>query len=110
MEQRVVNDDDKRHIDHWLRPLLGQSQAARVKNAETLSAMLDVGDSATKVARELGVPRSTVESRVLKLRAMFESQLASRDARRQLRVALRLALPLWRAEVEARVPRPRGRS
>jgi len=107
MEQRVVNDVDNKHIDQWLRPLLAQTPSARVKSAMTLAAMLDVGDSATKVAEELGIPRSTAESRLQKLRVTFAEPLSRREARRALFGALQARLPLWREEVEARIPRPR---
>jgi len=106
MGERVVNEVDHTHVERWLHPLLAQTPSARVKTAETLAAMLDVGDSATKVAEELGVPRSTAESRLQKLRVTFKVPLARRESRRALRSAVEARLPLWREEAAARTARP----
>lgn len=69
----------------------------RLDLAELLLNSLESGQSMNHVARDLGIPPQTAHSRMKTLRAIFGDDLKDPTLRLELIVALRSALPRWRA-------------
>jgi len=109
MGNRTANGDGAWKIERWLRPLAQLTPHSRLLLAETLSAMLEAGDGPKAVANALGIPRSTAEHRIQRVRCLFGEQLADRNARVQLILALRYILPRWRREAAYARKHPRAR-
>ncbi|HEY2298062.1 MAG TPA: helix-turn-helix domain-containing protein [Jatrophihabitans sp.] len=81
-----------------LQPLCDLPLARRLKFARLLAAWLEYGGSQADLAQTMNAHRQTVHYRVGRLQAMFGSQLADRDARLEILLALRWALPRWQRE------------
>jgi sugar diacid utilization regulator len=82
-----------------LQPLAELPLARRLKFARLLAAWLEYGGSQAELAQTMNARRQTVHYRIGRLQAMFGAQLADRDARLEILLALRWALPQWEREV-----------
>ena len=78
-----------------LLPLIELPPARRLKFARLLAAWLEYGGSQAELAQTMQAHRQTVHYRIGRLQAMFGAQLADRDARLEILLALRWALPHW---------------
>ena len=76
----------------------------RLKFARLLAAWLEYGGSQAELAQTMQAHRQTVHYRIGRLQAMFGDQLADRDARVELLLALRWVLPQWEREAAALSP------
>ena len=84
-----------------LQPLAELPLARRLKFARLLAAWLEYGGSQAELAQIMQAHRQTVHYRIGRLQAMFGAQLADRDARLEILLALRWALPHWEREAAA---------
>lgn len=82
-----------------LGPLQGLTPAKRLRLAELLSAWLEYGGLKGDAPNVLDASRQTLSYRMHRLQVLFGDQLHDRDARLELTLALRRALPEWRAEI-----------
>ena len=89
-------------IERRLGPLLELSPGKRLKYGRLLSAWLELGSIRASAPGVLDKHRQTLRYQVSRLEGMFGEQLRDRDARLELILALRAALPRW--ETEARLP------
>jgi hypothetical protein len=89
-------------IERRLGPLLELSPGKRLKYGRLLSAWLELGSIRASAPGVLDKHRQTLRYQVSRLEGMFGEQLRDRDARLELILALRAALPQW--ETEARLP------
>ncbi|HET6877654.1 MAG TPA: helix-turn-helix domain-containing protein, partial [Jatrophihabitans sp.] len=85
-----------------LEPLLALPEARRLKFARLLSAWLEHGGSQAELAQQLGAHRQTLHYRIGRLQEMFGAQLRDAQARVEILLALRAALPRWEASGEAK--------
>lgn len=86
-------------IDKHLHPLELLPGQRRTDLAELLLNTLETGQSVALTARDLGIPRQTAFSRLKAVRTIFGDILHDPDQRLELIVALRAALPRWRADL-----------
>jgi hypothetical protein len=84
-------------ITRRLGPLLELSPAKRVKFGELLLAWLELGGSQAELAEMLGKHRQTLHYQFTRLRELFGEDLHDREARTEILLALRAALPAWRS-------------
>jgi sugar diacid utilization regulator len=95
-----------------LAPLAPMSLAKRLKYGRLLSALLELGSTRGDAPGVLDKHRQTLRYQVSRLEQLFGDQLADREARVELILALRTALPLWEQEDQraiadtSRVPQP----
>ena len=82
-------------IRRRLQPLAALSPSKRLKYARLLSTWLELGCTQGELAGVLQVHRQTVHYQVTRLQTMFGEQLHDRDARVEIMLALRAALPDW---------------
>ena len=85
-------------VGRRLEPLAELPLARRLKFARLLAAWLEYGGSQAELAQTMQAHRQTVHYRIGRLQAMFGAQLADRDARLEILLALRWALPHWERE------------
>ena len=100
---RLVRDAG-RHLHHHLverrlGPLLELSPGKRLKYGRLLSAWLELGSIRGRAPGVLDKHRQTLRYQVNRIEAMFGDQLADREARVELILALRAVLPEWEAAV-----------
>lgn len=100
----VLVQDAGRHlhqqlIERRLGPLLELSPGKRLKYGRLLSAWLELGSIRASAPGVLDKHRQTLRYQVSRLEAMFGDQLRDRNARLELILALRAALPRWEADV-----------
>jgi hypothetical protein len=82
-----------------LAALTGLSATKRVKYGRVLSAWLELGSSRGFAPGVLDKHRQTLRYQLSRLEQMFGAQLADRDARVEIMLALRAVLPRWEAEL-----------
>jgi hypothetical protein len=82
-------------VERRLGPLLAMPLQRRLKFARLLAIWLELGGSQAELAQTMNAHRQTVHYRVGRLQAMFGDQLLDGDARVELLLALRWALPHW---------------
>lgn len=87
-------------IEKHLRELSKMTPHRRTAAGELLLSMLENGQVMAAAARELGVPRQTVFSRMKPLWALFGDALEDPSQCLELTVALHAALPRWRLDME----------
>lgn len=85
-------------VERRLGPLAALPMPRRLKSARLLAAWLEHGGSQADLAQTMQAHRQTVHYRIGRLQAMFGDQLLDRDARVELLLALRWALPEWERE------------
>jgi hypothetical protein len=85
-----------------LGPLQGLTPAKRVKYGRLLSAWLEFGSIHGDAPGVLDKHRQTLRYQVAHLERWFGAELLDRDARLEIMLALRSALPIWECEVAAR--------
>jgi hypothetical protein len=85
-------------VERRLGPLAALPLPRRLKFAQLLAAWLEYGGSQADLAHTMQAHRQTVHYRIGRLQAMFGAQLADRDARVELLLALRWVLPQWERE------------
>jgi hypothetical protein len=85
-------------VERRLGPLAALPLARRLKFARLLAAWLEYGGSQADLAQTMHAHRQTVHYRIGRLQAMFGDQLLDREARVELLLALRWALPQWERE------------
>lgn len=103
----LMHDAGRDVYDHLvsrrLGPLLELSPAKRLKYGRLLSAWLELGSTRGDAPGVLDKHRQTLRYQLARLEDMFGSQLFERDARVEMMMALRAALPEWeRDELNAR--------
>jgi hypothetical protein len=81
-----------------LGPLAALPLPRRLKFARLLSAWLEHGGSQADLAQTMEAHRQTIHYRIGRLQTMFGADLDDRDARVELLLALRWALPQWERE------------
>jgi hypothetical protein len=86
-------------IERRLQPLLDLSPGKRLKYGRLLSAWLELGSIRADAPGVLDKHRQTLRYQMSRLEAMFGDQLRDRNARLELILALRAALPAWEADV-----------
>ena len=84
-------------VKRRLGPLLELSPAKRVKFGELLLTWLELGGSQTELAEALGKHRQTLYYQFNRLHELFGDDLHDREARVEILLALRAALPQWQA-------------
>lgn len=92
-------------IDLHLKPLESLPLGRRLDLGELLLVWLERGLSIAALARELCIPPQTAHNRMTALRSSYGDALQDGRARYELVLALRTALPRWRAEAAACSPR-----
>ena len=85
-------------VERRLGPLAALPLPRRLKFAQLLAAWLEHGGSQADLAQTMQAHRQTVHYRIGRLQAMFGDQLVDRDARVEILLALRWALPQWERE------------
>jgi hypothetical protein len=88
-------------VERRLGPLLELSPVKRVKYGRLLSAWLELGSIRADAPGVLDKHRQTLRYQVSRLECMFGAELRDRDARLELMLALRAAMPEWELEVRA---------
>lgn len=101
----LLIQDAGRHLHHQLvdrrlGPLLELSPGKRLKYGRLLSAWLELGSIRGIAPGVLDKHRQTLRYQVSRLEGMFGEQLRDRDARLELILALRAALPEWEDAVQ----------
>jgi hypothetical protein len=95
----LMQDAGRDVYDHLvgrrLLPLLELSPAKRLKYGRLLSAWLELGGTRGDVPGVLDKHRQTLRYQLARIEEMFGAQLADREARVELMLALRAALPQW---------------
>lgn len=86
-------------VDKHIGQLALLPHARRLRIAEFTLRWLERGQPIATVAREMGIPPQTAHDWMRAARVAFSAALDDPDARLELLIALRTALPLWRAEV-----------
>lgn len=86
-------------VDARLAPLHELPVTRRVRIGTTVLTWLQSGRPLNEVARTLGHPPQTVHSQVAVARKLLGDDLNDPERRLELILALRIALPRWRAEV-----------
>jgi hypothetical protein len=82
-------------VERRLAPFLAMPLSRRLKFARLLATWLELGGSQAELAQTLNAHRQTVHYRVGRLQALFGDQLCDANARVELLLALRWALPQW---------------
>lgn len=90
---RLAAEKHLHRLDHMAAP-------RRIAAGELLLTMLENGQVMAAAARELGVPRQTVFSRMKPLWALFGDALDDPNQCIELTVALHDALPRWRLDLK----------
>ncbi len=85
-------------VEARLGPLNDLPVSRRVRIGTTLLAWLQSGRPLNEVARTLGHPPQTVHSQIAVARKLLGEDLNDPERRLELILALRIALPRWRAE------------
>lgn len=80
-----------------LAPLIALPAPRRLKFGRLLAAWLEHGGSQAELAQQLGTHRQTLHYRIGRLQEMFGAQLRDAQARVEIMLALRAALPQWEA-------------
>jgi hypothetical protein len=88
-------------IERRLGPLLELSPSKRLKYGRLLSAWLELGSTRASAPGVLDKHRQTLRYQISRLEAMFGAELRDRNARLELILALRAALPRWEDDVRA---------
>ena len=99
--QDAGRDVYQRLVERRLAPLLALSPGKRLKYGRLLSAWLELGGTRGEAPGVLDKHRQTIRYQMTRLEEMFGAQLSDREARVELMLALRAALPEWE-RVEAR--------
>lgn len=82
-----------------LSPMDQLGPRRRIRDGELLLRWLEGGQPLNRVARSLGIPPQTAHDRLNHLRHILDADLEDPDQRLELMLALRRALPRWRAEI-----------
>lgn len=89
-------------VEKHLQPLEALPGQRRVDLAELLLNTLETGQSVALAAQDLAIPRQTAFSRLKAARALLGEALRDPSQRLEVIVALRAAIPRWRADLAAR--------
>lgn len=79
-------------------PLARLGPRYRVVYGELASALLEAGSRQAHVPGVLDIPKSTLTYRIDRVYEIFGNELAKRESRLAIMLALRAVLPRWRAE------------
>lgn len=97
--QDAGRDVYQRLVERRLGPLLELSPAKRVKYGRLLSAWLELGGMRGEAPGVLDKHRQTLRYQMVRLEQLFGAQLTDRDARLEIMLALRSALPEWERRI-----------